>query len=74
MSDKLPKPDVLVVINKTFENFEKNIYGMKVEIDQIKAKQNEHQCILAVEEEHHHNIENRVRKLELSNRVRRRKH
>jgi len=40
MSDKLPKPDVLVVINKTFENFEKNIYGMKVEIDHIKAKQN----------------------------------
>ena len=41
---------------------------MKVEIDQIKAKQNEHHRILAVEEEHHHNIEDRVRKLELGNR------
>jgi cephalosporin hydroxylase len=41
---------------------------MKVEIDQIKAKQNEHRRILAVEEEHHHNIEDRVRKLELGNR------
>jgi hypothetical protein len=36
---------------------------MKVEIDQIKAKQNEHHRILAVEEEHHHTIEDRVRKL-----------
>ena len=67
MSDKLPKLDVLDVINKKFENFEKNIYGMKVEIDQIKDKQNEHHRILAVEEEHHHNIEDRVRKLELGN-------
>jgi hypothetical protein len=41
---------------------------MKVEIDQIKAKQNEHHRILAVVEEHHHNIEDRVRKLELGNR------
>jgi predicted RNase H-like nuclease (RuvC/YqgF family) len=36
--------------------------------DQIKAKQNEHRRILAVEEEHHHNIEDQVRKLELGNR------
>jgi hypothetical protein len=55
--------DVLDVINKKFENFEKSIHGMKVEIDQIKAKQNEHRRILAVEEEHHHNIEDQVRKL-----------
>ena len=41
---------------------------MKVEIDQIKAKQNKHHRILAVEEEHHHNIEDRVRKLKLSDR------
>jgi predicted RNase H-like nuclease (RuvC/YqgF family) len=41
---------------------------MKVEIDQIKAKQNEHHRILAVEEEQHHNIEDRVRKLEQGNR------
>jgi len=41
---------------------------MKVEIDQIKGKQNEHHRILAVEEEHHHNIEDRVRKLEQGNR------
>jgi hypothetical protein len=39
-----------------------------VAIDQIKAKQNEHHRILAVEEEHRHNIEDRVRKLELGNR------
>jgi hypothetical protein len=38
----------------------KSIHGMKVEIDQIKAKQNKHHRILAVEEEHHHNIEDRV--------------
>ena len=44
------------------------MYGMKVKIDQIKAKENEHHRILAVEEEHHHNIEDRVRKLELGNR------
>jgi Skp family chaperone for outer membrane proteins len=68
ISDKLPKLDVLDVINKKFENFEKSIHGMKVEIDQIKAKQNEHRRILAVEEEHHHNIEDQVRKLELGNR------
>ena len=60
MSDKLPKLDVLDVINKKLE--------MKVEIDQIKAKQNEHHRILAVEEGHHHNIDDRVRKLELGNR------
>jgi hypothetical protein len=63
MSDKLAKLDVLDVINKKFENFKKSIHGMKVEIDQIKAKQNEHHRILAVEEEHHHTIEDRVRKL-----------
>jgi hypothetical protein len=68
MSDKLPKLDVLEVINKKFEYFEKTIHGMKVAIDQIKAKQNEHHRILAVEEEHRHNIEDRVRKLELGNR------
>ena len=50
------------------KNWKKTIYGTKVEIDQIKAKQNEHHRILAVEEEHHHNIEDRVRKLELGNR------
>ena len=50
------------------KNWKKTIYGTNVEIDQIKAKQNEHHRILAVEEEHHHNIEDRVRKLELGNR------
>jgi len=32
------------------------------------AKLNEHHRILAVEEEHHHNIEDRVRRLDLGNR------
>jgi hypothetical protein len=41
---------------------------MKVKIDQNKAKENEHHRILSVEEEHHHKIEDRVRKLELGNR------
>jgi len=41
MNDRLHKLDILDVINKKFENFQKkNIYGMKVEIDHIKAKQN----------------------------------
>jgi len=68
MHERLSKLDMLDTLNLKLENFEKkNIVTIKTEIDNIKATQQKQSQILHNEEQHHHNIEDRIRKLEQSN-------
>ena len=67
MNERLAKLDILGAINEKMNNFEKNMAFMKTEIDNIKSVQQKHSHILHNEEKHHHNIEDRVQRLEENN-------
>ena len=67
MHERLSKLDMLDTLNLKLGHFEKNIVTIKTEIDNIKATQQKQSQILNNEEQHHHNIGDRIRKLEHSN-------
>lgn len=69
IQQKLQKLDMLDEIHRKLHTVEENINTMKREIKDIKALQDQHGRILANEERHHHNIEDRMRYLEEQNRA-----
>ena len=68
INDKLSKLDLLDVLNGKLEKFEKNLSNMQTEIVNIKSVQQKQAQTLQNEEKHHHNIDDRIRELELCNR------
>jgi hypothetical protein len=67
INDKLSKLDLLDVLND-LENSNRNLSNMQTEIGNIKSVQQKQAQNLQNEEKHHHNIEDRIRELELCNR------
>ena len=68
INDKLSKLDLLDVLNDKLGKFEQNLSNMQTEIGNIKSVQQKQAQTLQNEEKHHHNIEDRIRELELCNR------
>ena len=68
INDKLSKLDLLDVLNDKLGKFEQNLCNMQTEIGNIKSVQQKQAQTLQNEEKHHHNIEDRIRELELCNR------
>jgi DNA repair ATPase RecN len=68
INDKLSKLDLLDVLNDKLGKCEQNLSNMQTEIDNIKSVQQKKAQTLQNEEKHHHNIEDRIRELELCNR------
>ncbi|CAC5364943.1 unnamed protein product [Mytilus coruscus] len=68
MNDKLSKLDLLDMFAEKFEKFENHISKMSNEINDIRNVQQKHSQTISKQENHHHNIEDRVRNLERSNR------
>ncbi|CAC5356111.1 unnamed protein product [Mytilus coruscus] len=64
---QLQKLDLLEDISKRLQIFEKNMKEMKIEINNIKATQEQQARTLAKEENHHHIIEDRVKSMEQVN-------
>jgi hypothetical protein len=59
---------MLDALNDKIGKFEHNFSNMQTEIGNIKSVQQKQSQILQNEEKHHHNIEGRIRELELCNR------
>jgi predicted nucleic acid-binding Zn-ribbon protein len=68
INDKLSKLDLLDVLNDKLGKFEQNLSNMQTEIVNIKSVQQKQAQTLQNVEKHHHNIEDRIRELELCNR------
>jgi hypothetical protein len=68
INDKLSKLDLLDVLNDKLGKFEQNLSNMQTEIGNIKSVQQKQAQTLQNEEKLHHNIEDRIRELELCNR------
>ena len=68
INDKLSKLDLLDVLNDKLGKCEQNLSNMQTEIVNIKSVQQKQAQTLQHEEKHHHNIEDRIRELELCNR------
>ncbi|CAG2202165.1 unnamed protein product [Mytilus edulis] len=64
---QLQKLDLLEDISKKLQIFEKNMTDMKIEINNIKATQEQQAHTLAKEENHHYIIEDRVKSMEQVN-------
>lgn len=67
MNERLSKLDLLDVVTQKLESFETNMSNVNQEIENIKTIQQKQSQILNNEEQHHHNIEDRVRNLEKNN-------
>ncbi|CAG2231850.1 unnamed protein product [Mytilus edulis] len=68
MNDKLSKLDLLDMFAEKFEKFENHISKMSNEMNDIRNVQQKHLQTISKQENHHHQIEDRVRNLERSNR------
>jgi hypothetical protein len=68
INDKLSKLDLLDVLNDKLGKFEQNLSNMQTKIGNIKSVQQKQAQTIQNEEKHHHNIEDRIRELELCNR------
>jgi len=64
MKEKLSKLDVIDKLNDKFDKFEKELVEMKSEINEIKNIQNTHKEIIDHEEQHHHEVADRMQTLE----------
>ncbi|CAC5411138.1 unnamed protein product [Mytilus coruscus] len=67
LHQQLQKLDLLEDISKKLQIFEKNMREMKIEINNMKATQEQQARTLAKEENHHHIIEDRVKSMEQVN-------
>ncbi|VDH95233.1 Hypothetical predicted protein [Mytilus galloprovincialis] len=67
MNDKLSKLDLLDMFAEKFEKFENHISKVSNEINDVRNVQQKHSQTINKQENHHHQIEDRVRNLERSN-------
>ena len=64
MKEKLSNLDVIDKLNDIFDKFEKELVEMKSEINEIKNIQNTDKEMIDHEEQHHHEVADRVQTLE----------
>lgn len=64
MKEKLSKLDLIDKLGEKFDKFEKQLIGMRNEIDEIRDIQKNQDEILEKEEGHHHEVADRMAKLE----------